>query len=261
MKEGDMSHSMSRPLHQRSPRTFSTTMLVALLTLCLLALAPVQRADAKELGDQGLDFSGISIAGQTDWRYSVKAVIAEATDQYVDIAILIKTAGGSTRFPISEQNYRLTYDDTLFDFYETAEGGSQDPYIVRETGHLEGPIFQDGQPVSYYSPQTVTGSTSQNPNDPPTISLNLELLSGPGLLLSSSWYEVGQIRLYFDVPSSSERLVTVQWNTDNDFPPTFVGAYDPTNGGQLVTADGIYFYGIHQVVPTTVCCAVPTSDW
>lgn len=262
MKEGrNMSYSTTtNPGHQRSRR--SGVVAVALLVvLAMLALTPIGPASAKTADSTGLDGAFLIDASQNDaHQYSVKAVIAEHTADYIDVGILIKTEAGSERFPISEQNYRLRYDDSIFDFYESAEGGSQDPYIIREDGHLSGLVQQDGQPNSFYAPQTVTGSSTQTPGEPPTISLNLVLEGGPGYLLTESWYEVGKIRLFFDQPSNEQRQVTVHWNTDDDYPPTFVGVFNPTNG-MLETADGLYFYGIHELSPTDICCSVPTSSW
>lgn len=262
MKEGRyMLPSMTtNPGHQRSRRS-GVILLAILVVLAMLALTPTPAASARTADSTGLDGAFLVDASQSDdHQYSVKAVIAEHTADYIDVGILIKTEAGSERFPVSEQNYRLRYDDTIFDFYESAEGGSQDPYIIRENGHLSGLVQQDGQPDSIYAAQTVTGSSTQIPNEPPTISLNLQLLGGPGYLLTESWYEVGKIRLFFDQPSTEQRQVSVQWNTDTDFPPTFVGVFNPTNG-MLEAADGLYFYGIYELSPTDICCSVPTSSW
>lgn len=231
----------------------------AILVLTLLALAPTQPAAANDASSPRSKGHILLESGSTQKSYDVKATIADHTSEFVDIALHIKHRPGSDRFFLSEQNYRLRYDDEMFDFWESTVGGDQTPYIVNLEGHLNGVLEQDGQPDSFYT-ATITGSTSMTVGTPPTISFNVELAAGPGFLISDQWYEVGRVRLYFDEPSLQPRQISVHWNTDEDFPPTYVSWKDPTTNS-LVTADGLYFYGIYELSPSNICCSYPVSEW
>jgi len=231
-------------------------LLVATLATAMLALTPIAEANSRgATKTAGAD--GVSVSAAPGDNYDMKATIVDVTTDYIDVAMLIKSSTPADDFHVADQNLRLAYDGDVFKFFPE---GPTSAFIVPKQGHLTGLITQSGLADSYYSVPTLNGSGPYQGNH--YISFNLELVGGPGLKLSTTWYEVTRLRLYFKDSSLDEHLVSIRVQNDStDFPPTSVAMKNQANGS-LPQADGLYFYGIHQTVPARpICCAISTSDW
>lgn len=224
--------------------------LAVLLVVAMLALAPTAGANSRNEARTASDFGAVTLAA-VPGDYDAKALIADTTEDYIDVAIMLKLAhSGSPELRVAEQNYRLIYDPDVFGF-----GTNTSQYIIPRPGHLNGSVGS-----SLYSSPTLTGSEVNQGVG--YISYNVELIAGDGYDLTTSWHETARVRLFFDDPSLDEHLVNIRLQNDSaDFPPTYVGGYDkPTD--QLYIADGRYFYGIYETVPTPgLCCVIATVDW
>jgi len=146
--------------------------------------------------------------GKYDLNLALSYVDFDNMKLYVDIQI--KAHERESVFRVSDQNYRIVFNDALV--YNSAfieQELEVSGHILSSTGH------------SWYQPHTLTGSLDS------IVSYNIEFASGEGLLIQADeWTNVGQIG--FDIADITG-TVNIMYLEENMFPPTFIGEfYDET---------------------------------
>ncbi len=153
--------------------------------------------------------------GKYDLNFALSHVNCDSMKLYVDIQI--KAHESQCAFHLSDQNYRLQFNDALV--YNSA-------FIEQElevSGHIESSTGD-----SFYQAHTLIGSLDS------IVSYNIEFVGGEGLLIQANeWTSVG--RLGFDI-ANIEGTVRLIYMNETMFPPTFIGEfYDET---RMAAAEG-----------------------
>ncbi len=175
----------------------------------------------------------IAQTGQYDVRL-VQQHPFQCGDGVIYFDIEIKSSNPGTAFRVSEQNYRFDYDSLIL----------ANPRIDQELG-LSG-MINDGIGVSAYDTHTLEGTLG------PTISYNVELLSGVGYPIFNLWLPIG--RIAFDVVDGTN-CANLVWRTHTDFPITFIG--EVSNGILLEASEGNY--SNYSGCLPAICVSCPLS--
>ena len=175
----------------------------------------------------------IAQVGQFDVRL-IQQHPFQCGDATIYFDIEIKSSSPTTAFRVSEQNYRFDYDLLVL----------ANPRIDQELG-ISG-VVSDGIGVSSYAQHSLDGTLG------PTISYNIELLSGAGLAVFNSWRPVG--RIAFDIVDASG-CVNLIWRTHTDFPITFVS--ELKNGELFEVQEGNY--SNYSGCLSSMCVSCPTA--
>ncbi len=159
--------------------------------------------------------------GQYDIRLNLHSI--DLTNNKVEMDIEVRAEIPGTEFNISDQNYRITYDPTVF----------ANPSKVMELT-LSG-FVNTTNPVSssiYDPPHTLTGSVGD------VVSYNVELAGGDGYPLNAIDYvPVGRFSLDILNPNADISL-SINTKDINDFPPSFIG--EKFNDTLYVASEGSY---------------------
>lgn len=141
--------------------------------------------------------------GKYDLSFSLHDIDCEAMQIYIDVQI--KAHDANSTFHLSEQNYRVLFNEDAI--------VSNSASIVDEldvSGYL-----QSATGFSVYDTHTLVGSKDS------IVSYNITLNSGVGVFLDSEqWTNVG--RLKFDI-RDARKIARFTYRTENMFPGTFVG--------------------------------------
>lgn len=143
-------------------------------------------------------------SGKYDLNFALSHVDCDEAQLYVDIQI--KAHDETCTFRLSDQNYRLQFNEALV---------NNSAFIAQEleiSGYVESPTG-----YSLYKTHTLIGSFDS------IVSYNIEFIAGEGSLLKADeWTDVGQ--LGFDI-ADIESTVNIVYMDESMFPPTFVGEF------------------------------------
>ena len=157
--------------------------------------------------------------GQFVTETSLYKVDCELGKAYIDLKI--KAYDNETQFHLADQNYRLSFNSSAFVPGSVAIETELDisGFIQTSSGHF-----------SLYAAHTLVGTGDT------IISYNVELEGGSGYLVTADeWVSIGRISL--DIADASE-CFTVQFHTNETFPPTYIGeVVDETT---YVGIEGLY---------------------
>ncbi len=142
--------------------------------------------------------------GKYDLNLEFSHVDCDNAELYVNIQI--RAHDGECIFHVSDQNYRLLFNNTLISESAFIEKELEiSGYIPSSTGH------------SLYQPHTLTGSQDN------IVSYNIEFTSGEGFLVDSeTWTNVGQIGFEIADITGTANVIFLD---ENMFPPTFIGEF------------------------------------
>jgi len=170
--------------------------------------------------------------GQHDVQL-VQQHLFECGDGIIYFDIQVKAFDATTTFRVAEQNYRFDYDSLVL----------TNPQIDQELGFSG--VIDDGVGISLYSPHTTHGTLGG------IISYNVELLGGPGYLLTDTWESVG--RIAFDIVDSAG-CANLVWRTQADYPITTISEI-ANDGTPLQVSEGDYnnYSGCLANICATAC--------
>lgn len=179
---------------------------------------------------------GMAQNGASDLRFLIHSLDCESAELCFDIQL--RAAGADREFYLTEQNYRFSFN----------RGGMTQPYIAEEL-EVSGLIISESgqQGFSLYSEHNSVGSVDT------AFSYNVVLAGGDGIYVAAGEYiSVG--RLCTEILDFNEPLY-LQWYSELDFPPTFVGEiYD--NGNERGGTELLSMLGYHQDL-SAVCENIP----
>lgn len=141
-----------------------------------------------------------------DGRYDLRFV--QIASKQADVALVeieIKAHSISEEFHLADQNFRFTFNEMAV----MPHSSVQPTVYVQSELEVAGFIGQ-----SLYDAHHLNGSVGN------TISYNVELLSGEGILLNADqWTKVGRLAFQLTAPEADLGLV---WKKIEDFPSTFI---------------------------------------
>lgn len=141
--------------------------------------------------------------GKYDLSFSLHDIDCEAMQIYIDIQI--KAHDANSTFHVSEQNYRVSFNEDVI----TSNSASIENELD-VSGYL-----QSATGFSMYDPHTLVGSKDS------IVSYNITLNSGEGVFLNSEkWTNVGRLKFNIRDPRKTAKFT---YRNEDMFPGTFVG--------------------------------------
>jgi len=142
--------------------------------------------------------------GKYDLKFALSYVDCDSSKLYINIQI--KAHESQCAFHLSDQNYRIQFNNTLV--YNSV-------FIAQEmevSGHIESLTG-----YSFYKPHTLDGSLDS------IVSYNIEFIGGEGLLLEANeWTNVG--KLGFDI-ADIDGTISFIYMDESMYPSTFIGEF------------------------------------
>ena len=173
--------------------------------------------------------------GKYDLSFSLHDIDCEAMQIYIDVQI--KAHDANSTFHLSEQNYRVLFNEDVIVSNSASIANELDV-----SGYLPSAIG-----FSMYDTHTLVGSKDS------IISYNITLNSGVGIFVDSEqWTNVG--RLKFDI-GDARKIARFTYRNENMFPGTFIGEMFRENRYYALEGD------LHELeIDLPALCEIVSTD-